>query len=107
MSRMHLAAVLLLSLPWSARATAEDVRFAVDAFPPYVQLENDRLVVPAIDIIERSARTAGLNPVIVNLPFKRGLSEMLAGRIDVVLSATPAELAAGRVADNRFSMADI
>jgi ABC-type amino acid transport substrate-binding protein len=100
---MQLAAVLLSLLPWSARAAAEEVRFAVDTFPPYVELENDRLVGPAIDIIERSARKAGLNPVIVNLPIKRGLSEMLAGRIDVVLSATPAELAAELVASKPIS----
>jgi ABC-type amino acid transport substrate-binding protein len=93
MSRPRLAALSALLLLWSGFAAAEDVTFALDTFPPYTRLENAKLVGPAVDVVERSARASGMNPVIVPMSSKRAPLELLAGTIDIWVSRLRPEFA--------------
>jgi len=102
-----LAALSALLMLWSGCAAAEDVTFALDTFPPYTRMENATLVGPAVDVVERSARKAGLNPVIVPMSSKRAPVELLAGKIDIWVSRLRPEFSESMIASDPLMTIDI
>ena len=63
------------------------VRFCFNEWPPYTYFKNGKATGVSVAILSEAAGRAGLEPKFQELPWKRCLNMVLAGRIDAVVDA--------------------